>query len=117
MNVVNYMTIRRSICSTCSCSDCPIGLDNNGFNLPCKDFESEYPHEAAKLVEAWDKANRKTRQTEFLRLYPNVKMNKGVIDIPPCTIDSSYSEGILKHTRCMKTSCHKCRLEYWSHEI
>lgn len=55
----------------------------------------------------------KTRQSEFLRMFPNAMINKsdGILCIPPCNI-----EGEGKSIGCAK-SCGHCRREYWLTEV
>lgn len=56
---------------------------------------------------------KKTRQDEFLKKYPNAKLNsKGVLDILPCNIDTSYSTD-----NCYFACGNECQNAYWSQEV
>ena len=81
-----------------SCKDCPIGIDNNGVETNCRKLESYYP--------------KKTRQSEFLKTFPNAVMSEGVVGISPCAIDVSYGtqQDCTQH-------CRDCQIEYWLAEV
>lgn len=118
MDVIEYMSIRRHMCNSCSCCECPLNIDNNGEGEQCNAFEINHPDSAVNLVYAWSKSNYKTRQTEFVKLHPNVKLDKnGCIDIQPCYIDSSYNKDSSGHIQCKELLCHQCRRNYWSEVI
>ena len=56
---------------------------------------------------------KKTRQSEFLKMYPNARLNsKGVLDIQPCNIDTSYSTD-----HCYFACGDECQNAYWSQEV
>nr|DAO00620.1 MAG TPA: hypothetical protein [Caudoviricetes sp.] len=50
----------------------------------------------------------KTRQSEFLKMYPNARIDDGVIFLGPCAIDNSH--------KCT-LDCKKCCRDYWLAEI
>lgn len=56
---------------------------------------------------------KKTRQSEFLKMYPNARLNsKGVLDIRPCNIDTNYST-----YRCYFACGDECQNAYWLQEV
>ena len=56
----------------------------------------------------------KTRQSEFLKMFPNAKMRDGAIIITPCEINIINTESKM----CKNSSgCNECRLNYWLEEI
>lgn len=56
---------------------------------------------------------KKTRQDEFLEHYPNARLNsKGILDIRPCNIDTSYSTD-----HCYFACGDECQNAYWSQEV
>ena len=56
---------------------------------------------------------KKTRQSEFLKMYPNARLNsKGILDIQPCNIDTNYSTD-----RCYFGCGDECLNAYWSQEV
>lgn len=71
------------------------------------------PEEFAKMydeVAKWsDEHSVKTRQREFLKLFPNAMINESdeILCIPPCHIED-------KSIECTNgKSCDDCRREYW----
>ena len=56
---------------------------------------------------------KKTRQSEFLKMYPNARMLNGVIDICPKHVDGNCD-------RCRiyaKRPCIECHKDYWLQEV
>ena len=68
---------------------------------------------AIKTVQKWsDEHPRKTRQSEFLKMFPNAKLSEfGTIDIGPCRFDRNI---IIKDC---KKGCVECMREYWLAEV
>lgn len=94
-----------------TCSKCALDAKNNGYNVRCEDLINFYPDDANKIILDWSKAHPvKTRQSEFLKHYPNVKMSDGVIDICPKRLNIDF---ICIHG--MK--CKDCLKGYWSKEV
>ena len=96
-----------------SCKDCPIGIDNNGVETNCRKLESYYPEKAVVIIEQWAAEHpKKTRQSEFLKTFPNAVMSEGVVGISPCAIDVSYGaqQDCTQH-------CRDCQIEYWLAEV
>lgn len=96
------------------CRYCPL----NGCNLtfPCKgskeSAEYKYAEKCVAEVEKWSAEHPvKTRQSEFLRMYPDACiMENGAIQICPKRIEKS------KKFDC-GVSCPDCRKEYWLAEV
>lgn len=98
-----------------SCKDCPIGIDNNGVETNCRKLESYCPEKAVEIIEQWAVEHPiKTRQSEFLKMFPNAKLgDSGILWFFPCDIDTSY-----KHSKeCDNVQCWDCRKEYWLAEV
>lgn len=59
------------------CSNCPLCSNNNGEGLSCPTFEMYYPEKAIEVVQKWsDEHPQKTFLTEFLKNYPNAKLDE-----------------------------------------
>lgn len=62
-----------------------------------------------QIVEQWAKDHPvKTRQSEFLKLFPNAAIDEddGILCVDPCIIEKSI--------RCTNgKTCDDCRREYW----
>lgn len=78
-------------------------------------FAFDNPEQAVVRVERWAKANPvKTRQSEFLKIFPNVKTDDGVIVFCP----SNFLPAVKRNAYCGKyESCKECRKNYWLTEV
>jgi hypothetical protein len=79
----------------------------NDYNTKAEDVVAE--------VEQWSAAHpRKTRQSVFLKQYPNAVLDKdGVLRICPSFVGGDVSE---KYRCLCSTDCGACRREFWMHE-
>ena len=94
-----------------NCDKCVLGENNNGRNVPCETLIIAYPDDANEIIIGWCEDNPpKTRQSEFLKLFPNASMTDGVIDICPKRLNIDF---ICIHG--MK--CKGCLKGYWSKEV
>ena len=104
----------------CNKEDCPIGkLDvwdiyEETRSSCCEEVCKFYSDEAVDIVEEWSKENpAKTRQSEFLKMFPKARTDNNIIDLCPAALDSSFTCNLKKH--CI--SCSTCRKNYWSERI
>ena len=68
--------------------------------------------EMVSKVEQWAKDNPvKTRQSEFLKLFPNTAFYRDVIDILPCSIEKEMRGD------CTRSDCYECKRDYWLTEV
>lgn len=67
---------------------------------------------AIETVQKWsDEHPKKTRQSEFLKMYPNAMLCEGeYLNIAPCHLDRNIRKGCLE-------SCINCHREYWLAEV
>lgn len=73
---------------------------------PCSECGRSYP-------DKFELKLKKTRQGEFLKMYPNARLNsKGILDIRPCNIDTSYSTD-----HCYFACGDECQSNYWLQEV
>lgn len=95
-----------SVCPVWKEGCCMVGVDDDSV----KNIE-----ETISKVERWSKDNPvKTRQSEFLKRFPNAMINEsdGILCIPPCSIEGKRT------TRCTSgKSCGDCRRDYWLAEV
>lgn len=100
------------------CEECGLSYINNKTGLVCADFIKRHPEEAVAIVEKWAKEHpRKTRRSEFLKLFPAAKVD--IDNIPViCPKD------IRIDFRCCVNSgertyaqCRDCRKKYWLEEV
>jgi hypothetical protein len=67
---------------------------------------------AVKFVERWAVAHpAKTRQSEFLKLFPNAQTDSGCLNA--CPMDVFGNTGI----DCNKRTCFECKKEFWLAEV
>ncbi len=99
-----------------------VGIDCDGCELnknkkysSCKLFMMKEPEKAVEIIEEWSAEHpAKTRQSEFLKMFPNAKMRDGAIIITPCEINIMNAESKM----CKNFSgCNECRLNYWLAEV
>nr|DAF41047.1 MAG TPA: Paired amphipathic helix protein [Caudoviricetes sp.] len=64
-------------------------------------------------LEKWAKEHPvKTRQSEFLKMFPNaIVMTGGALCVRPCDVDNTIKN------LCKTTNCGVCRLDYWLQEV
>lgn len=112
MDAVKFIEERKRLCGThVICKDCPAN-GNQGciFNLN----GGADADEQVNLLEEWVAAHsRKTRQSEFLKMFPNALLYKDSIDCCPRMADQTYTP----NKRCTNTSCIDCKKEFWLAEV
>ena len=97
------------------CEECGLSYVNNKTDHVCGDFIKRYPEEAVATVEKWAKEHpRKTRQSEFLKIFPNAQIFKEILTINPCAIDSSrFCTEECHAYDDNNAGCFACRKNYW----
>ena len=116
MDAVKFIKERKRMCNGRPCATCPLFAVHHLEYLPdCKKWCMDHPEASVTVVEMWAEEQRKTRQSEFLKQWPNAKMNPftGTIDVPPCYLDKSFLDECREHT----SGCHDCRRKYWLKEV
>lgn len=114
MDVVKFVKSVNRLCKNQSgCAKCPIwekGVCMARFG----DYSVENIEETISKVEQWAKEHPvKTRQSEFLKMFPNAKTMGGVIAICPNDIDSTYRN----MEYCDHSFCEECGKKYWNEEV
>lgn len=103
----------KRMCNKYSCTAC-IGCEINQhcYDSGCYGFVKNNPLKAVEIVQKWSDSNPvKTRQSEFLKLFPNVKMIGGHINICPITVNTKFEN-------CdPKLCCYECKEKYWLTEV
>ena len=111
MDAVKFLKEKSRMCKNMdqTCKDCPLSSKNNKYHKTCGYILKYYGEESVAIVEKWSADHpAKRRQNEFLKMFPNVKFSDGVIDIPPCLVDTKIKENCGKLGPCLN-----CRKEYW----
>ena len=128
MDAVEFLKEKGRMCRTIlivggfvgRCDECEIGK-RRASGQTCDKYIVKHPEEAVAIVEQWAKEHPcKTRQSEFLKLYPDARLFDGVLAIDPCKINSSRFDS----TECRSysdefgvLSCDKCREQFWNEEV
>lgn len=117
MNAVEFIRERERMCKTfpLRCRGCEIVNRMEG-NESCSDYIKRRPDEAVAIVEQWAKEHpRKTRQSEFLKMFPNARRWDDIIDLCPQMIENFDCPQ--KHEGDNWKSCTECKRQYWNAEV
>ena len=81
------------------------------FDTGCYSFIKDNPQEAIEIVQKWSDENPiKTRQSEFLKMFPQVILFDDVINICPNVLTTIPDCSLKKR-------CDDCKKEYWLTEV
>lgn len=112
MDAVKFINELNRMCATLGdCSCCP--LRNETCDITSDEVDA---NTLVTAVDKWSNDNPiKTRQSEFLKLFPNADMKDGCPKIFPCYVDKTIA---YNNEYCIKVgSCDDCRREYWKQEV
>lgn len=117
MDAVEFFKTVKRLCKNQGCDGCPVCKNNTCMVMLMARIHGasdESIEETISKVEQWAKEHPiKTRQSEFLKMFPNAMINEsdGVLCITPCKIEG-------KSIGCQNgKSCGECRREYWLTEV
>lgn len=113
MDAVKFMKEKKRMCNNySSCAEaCLLRKPMDESGLTCLGYCFAHPEDAVAIVEKWSADHpKKTRKSEFLKMFPNAKVSNGVISICPKHIDSECG------ANC-KEDCTNCRENYWLAEV
>ena len=106
MDAVEFLKQFNRMCKAYNddgCKECP------AYKYRCGEEFDEQEEDGVSIVEQWAKEHPvKTRQSEFLKQWPDARIDDGVIFLGPCAIDKSH--------KCT-LDCKKCCHDYWLKEI
>lgn len=112
MDAVEFLKAKVRMCGNIHCEAC--GLHSG--NMYCVNYCFVYPDEAVAAVEKWAKEHPvKTRQSEFLKMFPNAPFSHNTIDICPSKVD--VLQKCPKVTPGTLNMCVFCKREYWLAEV
>nr|DAR00772.1 MAG TPA: hypothetical protein [Caudoviricetes sp.] len=118
MDAVEFINEKYRMCELLNyeCRKCKIDALEHG-RKGCWGAIREHPEEAVAIVERWAKEHpRKTRQNEFLKLFPRVeKAADGMVAFCPESMDSAFVCSIKERDHC-DPECGECRKKYWLEE-
>ena len=109
MDALEFLMERKRLCGSYrGCVGCPFGA----AECVVRDMTSEDNcKRIVAAVEQWPKEHpRKTRQSVFLKQWPNCQMgDDGVIGMCPRNVNKMYV--------CGSVGCADCRREFWMQEV
>ena len=116
MDAVEFLKTLCRMCN-CECCNCEFKKRLSVFET-CTAWRKTHPDEAVAIVEKWaDEHPAKTRQSEFLEQFPNVRLDTNeIIDISPCRVDPKQYSFNGKDC-CKFRSCGECRRKFWLAEV
>ena len=113
MDAVEFFKTVNRICKNKDCNECPVYKNNTCCMIGFDDDSIKSIYETVSKVEQWAKDHpAKTRQSEFLKLFPNAVIDEdnGILCIKPCVIDESIG--------CTNgKGCDDCYRKYWLTEV
>lgn len=106
---VEVMKVKSRMCKTYRgfCEKCDISSDNNGKNIGCGSFISEYPQEAQNIIMKWAEEHKvKTNLDVFCEVFGVDKKDVDIIECP------------LYHGECCNNytdldGCKHCKYNDW----
>ena len=83
----------------------------------CASWQKNHPEEAVAIVEKWAKEHPiKTRQSEFLKMFPNVILNdKGQPSLCAKLLDTTYHR--VGGCGLDVDTCQRCMDNFWGQEV
>ena len=114
MDALEFVRERNRMCKSFGgkCNGCPADS-----NVCCNTLE--WQEDLVAIVEKWSAEHpRKTRQSEFLNMYPYAFINKlyGFIEICPADLIPNYRDDT-GHCNKKGIDCISCRREFWTQEV
>lgn len=113
MDALEFIRERNRMCKSFGvcCNNCPADK-----NASCDSFA--WKEELVTIVEKWSKENpRKTRQSVFLRQYPDTELDRfGVIQLCPASISATH-RGSNGECKTVEIMCMDCRRGFWLKEV
>lgn len=116
MDAVKFFKTANRLCKNQRCcTECPIYKNGMGCMVNASDDSIKSVEETVSKVEQWAKGRPvKTRQSELLKLFPNTKIDSGVIIFCP----RNFLPEVEKDEYCKgNKSCRECRKDYWLTEV
>lgn len=118
MDAVEFLVTRDRMCKSFNgrCNGCEV-KKRMGAGDVCINYMKQHPQEVVEIVERWGKEHpRKTRQSEFLKLFPKGRlMSDGMLKFCPQEVDSGFMCPMIEK-KSLGIHCVDCRREYWLSE-
>lgn len=116
MDAVEFFKTANRLCEK-GCAECPIRKKDICMvrrMARLGDTSVEDIEEMVSKVEQWAKDHPvKTRQSEFLKIFPNVQFQDDIIWVCPKAIGYNYRP----KENCYEINCLDCKREFWLTEV
>lgn len=112
-----YKSMKRMCYSGEMCEKCPLYNNFSEMGSVCDvllHITDEKASRVKSIVEQWAKDHPvKTRQSEFLKMFPHAQKRDGIINICPQSVDKDHKI----NSECLKAACDECRNRFWNEEV
>ena len=114
MDALEFFKTRKRMCEATKCADCKLYHVQGGCCIAPEKEKINACEEAIAIVEQWEKEHPiKTRQSEYLKLFPGAAPTKdGVLAICPNAFSPVYKDEMGLCNRHY-TECNNCCREFW----
>lgn len=110
MDAVEFLKTLRRMCNS-ECRECELGKRLGALDT-CALWQKAHPEEAVEIAEKWAKEHpAKTRQSEFLKHYPNAKILLGCLNACPMDVFGDTEAS------CNHQPCYECKKAFWLAEV
>lgn len=115
MDAVEFFQTVNMLCKNQSCEECPVYKNDMCCMVGFDDDSIKSIEETVSKVEQWAKDNPiKTRQSEFLKLFPDAETDEsGILIFCPRKFDPENINSV----HCHRHGCLECRKDYWLTEV
>lgn len=113
MEALEFFKARKRMCEATKCASCKLCHMQGGCSIAPENEEIDACEEAIAIVEQWAAEHPvKTRQSEFLKHYPNAQiLTHGCLNA--CPMDVFSDTGI----NCNAQPCFECKKAFWLAEV
>ena len=112
MDALDFLKARKRMCEATKCASCKLYHVQGGCCIAPDHEEIDAIEETIAIVSQWAKEHPvKTRQSEFLKHYPNARIFSGWLNACPRDVFGDTE------INCNAQSCHKCKKAFWLAEV
>lgn len=115
MDAVEFLKTLRRMCNA-ECRKCEF-REVHRVNGGCSTWRKTHPEEAVAIVEQWAAEHpAKTRQSEFLKQWPEALSREGILQICPASVSHGF-RGKIGECVVEPKDCQKCKRQFWLEEV
>lgn len=119
MDAVEFFKTMNRLCRNLGCEECPVFKEGLCMVIRIGSLGGDSAksiEETISKVEQWAKDHPvKTRQSEFLKVFPKATISNHVLSLCPKFYCVSFLGTDFQE--CKGINCDKCRCEYWLAEV